>query len=177
MKVTVHMRLGLFVVAVFLVMLMICPAPASAAILSFSVTGQYLNMGMTPDTTVYNSTAANGINATVVSDGNWKITAYDGMPTNKAAGSAGHMAEAIGENFVSGGKYLVNPLQISGDSGSNYYDIPMAASPRQIASGGANSPGGTSVWPIFKQVVTKYEQGVSSTHTYRIVVTFEATNT
>jgi len=182
MEVTVHMRLVSFVAAVFLAMLVIYPAPASAAITSFSVTGQYLNMGLIPGTTVYNSTAANGINATVVSSGPWKITAYDALDAgsggapNKPAGTEGKMSEYVTATdvYVAAGKHLTNALQVSGDGGSTYKNVNAVGTAQTIAMGNENLPDGTSVKPIFKQVLAANEEAVKAANQYHIIVTFEA---
>jgi hypothetical protein len=142
--------------------------------LTFSVTGSGILPDMTPGQLIQNTTATN-INATVVSNGPWKMTTYDAHTGANIAGSAGQLAEWDGTSaYVNGGAYLSNPLQVSGNSGINWYNVPASTSAQQIASGAATTK--TEVWPWFRIDVPGDAQYLTTAgHTYRIVVTLETT--
>jgi len=142
--------------------------------LTFSVEGTGTLPDMTPGQLIQNTTATN-INATVVSNGPWKMTAYDTHADANIAGSAGQLAEWDGTSaYVDGGAYLSNPLQVSGNSGTNWYNVPASGSPQQIATGTATTK--TEVWPWFRITVPGDAQYLTDAgHSYRIVVTFDTT--
>jgi len=161
--------------ALLIIVILLLTIPASATNLTCSVTGQYADMNLVQGSTVYNSTAADGVNVTVVSDGSWKLTVYDNLTQSKPSGTEGHMAEWDGSGYVSSGGVLTSPLQISGD-GSSFFSVPAQSSPQQIAVGIANTPEGSNIYPVFRQVVAADEHAVSKNDVYRIILTFEATS-
>jgi hypothetical protein len=164
------------VVSVLLILvILLLILPASATDLTCSVTGQYADMNLVQGNTVYNSSSADGVNVTIVSDGSWKLTVYDNLTQSKPSGTEGHMAEWDGSSYVSSGGILTSPLQISGD-GLSFFSIPARSSPQEIAVGAANIPEGLSIYPVFRQPVAANEHAVGKNDVYRIILTFEATS-
>jgi len=150
--------------------------------MSFSVSGSAAMASLVPSTTVYNTTAGN-VNATAVTNGPWQVTAYDALDAgsggapNKPAGTEGLMSEYVTATnvYVAAGKHLTNKLTISGDGGSTYKNINAVGTAQTIATGDTNTPDGTPVIAIFKQVVAANEEAVKAANQYHIIVTFEAT--